>query len=99
MSENSSKDVIWSVEFVESAHSDLKKLDKAASRHITQYIAERLIGPEDPKRFGKPLSGELKGLWRYRVGDYRLICHIHDQDVIVLVLRIAHRKAVYKKAI
>jgi len=50
----------------------------------------------DPRQFGKPLHGDKKGLWRYRVGDYRLICDIQDQRVTVLLLALGHRKEIYR---
>jgi len=54
-----------------------------------------LRGTEDPRAFGKPLKADLKGLWRYRVADYRLICSIQDQRLVVLVLKVGHRRDVY----
>lgn len=85
----------WKIQFLETAEKQLEKLDKATCREINRYIAERLATPENPCRFGKPLSGNLKEFWRYRVGDYRIICKIQDEDILILVVRIAHRRQVH----
>ena len=86
----------WTVEFDDAAAKELRKLDRQARHEILRYFRERIATDEDPRRFGKPLSRELAGLWRYRVRDYRLICNIEDTELVVLVLRIGHRKDVYE---
>lgn len=86
----------WTVEFDDAAAKDLRKLDRQAQSDILRYFRERIATDEDPFRFGKPLSGELIGLWRYRVRDYRMICNIEDDKLIVLVVRVSHRKDVYE---
>ncbi len=86
----------WTVEFDDAAAKELRKLDRQAQREILRYLRERIATDEDPRRFGKPLSRELGGLWRYRVRDYRLICNIEDSELVVLVLRIGHRKDIYE---
>lgn len=85
----------WKVEFDDAAAKELRKLDRQAQNDILRYFRERIATDEDPRRFGKPLSGDLAGLWRYRVRDYRMICNIEDDKLIVLVVRVAHRKGVY----
>src|SRR3990167_1072393 len=85
----------WKIKFLETAEKQLAKLDKETSRILNRYIAERLVTPEDPRRFGKPLSGNLKEFWCYRVGDYRLICELHDHVLTISVIKIGHRKEVY----
>jgi len=85
----------WTVEFDEAAAKELRKLDKQIQREILNYFRERIATNEDPRRFGKPLSRDLAGLWRYRVRDYRMICNIEDDELIVLVVRVSHRKDVY----
>ena len=85
----------WSVEFDDAAAKELRKLDHQAQNDILRYFRERIATDDDPRRFGKPLSGDLAGLWRYRMRDYRMICNIEDHRLIVLVVRIAHRKDVY----
>ncbi|MDR2149070.1 MAG: type II toxin-antitoxin system RelE/ParE family toxin [Tannerella sp.] len=73
-----------------------KKLDKQSQENIANYIRKKLVNIENPRSIGKPLKGNLQGLWRYRIGDYRLICQIQDQKLIILAVEIAHRKEVYK---
>lgn len=86
----------WSIELDDAAAKELRKLDKQAQRDILKYFRERIATDEDPRRFGKPLSRSLAGLWRYRVRDYRLVCNIEDDRLVVLVLRVGHRKDVYE---
>ena len=85
----------WRVEFDDAAAKEFRKLDHQAQNDILRYFRERIATDEDPRRFGKPLSGDLAGLWRYRVRDYRMICNIEDDKLIVLIVRVAHRKGVY----
>lgn len=85
----------WTVEFDETAAKELRKLDRQIQREILTYFRQRIATDEDPRRFGKALSRELAGLWRYRLRDYRMICNIEDDKLVVLVLRVAHRKQVY----
>lgn len=86
---------LWRVEFDRAAAKELRKLGEPARRTILRYLRERLATADDPRRFGKPLAGEFAGLWRYRVGDYRLVVTFEDDRLIVVVLRIAHRREVY----
>lgn len=86
----------WKVEFDDAAAKELRKLDRQAQQEILRYFRERIAIDEDPRRFGKPLARDLAGLWRYRVRNYRMICHIEDDKLIVLVLRVGHRKEIYE---
>lgn len=86
----------WKVEFDEAARKELRKLDRQAQQDILRYLRERIATDDDPRRFGKALARELAGLWRYRVQHYRLIYHIEDQILTVLVLRVGHRKDIYE---
>ena len=86
----------WTVEFDDAAAKELRKLDKQAQREILRYFRERIATDEDPRRFRKPLSRDLAGLWRYRLRNYRMICHIEDDKLTVLVVRVGHRKDVYE---
>jgi len=86
----------WSIEFDNAAAKELRKLDKQAQQEILDYLRERIATNKDPRRFGKPLSNNLAGLWRYRIRVYRLICNIENDKLVVLVLRVGHRKDVYK---
>jgi mRNA interferase RelE/StbE len=85
----------WRVEFDREAAREFRKLGEPARRTILRYLRERIATADDPRRFGKPLTGEYAGLWRYRIGDYRLIVTFEDDRLIVLVLRVAHRREVY----
>ena len=85
----------WEIELAESAVKQLSGLDKAIQRRITKYLSERLAVADDPRVLGRALRGELSEYWRYRVGDYRLVCEIQDEVLTVLVVRIAHRNKIY----
>jgi mRNA interferase RelE/StbE len=87
--------VPWAYSFDARALRELRKLDRPAQKHIIAYWDARIAAKEDPRRFGKPLRGEFAGLWRYRVRDYRLICQIKDEMLLVLVVSVGHRKNVY----
>jgi mRNA interferase RelE/StbE len=86
----------WKIEWDERARKELRKLDATAQKEILRYLQERIRGEDDPRRFGKPLRHELQGLWRYRVGTYRMLCRIEDDRLVVLVLAVGHRSAVYQ---
>lgn len=86
----------WTVSFEPRALNELRKLDHLIQRRIVKFLQERVSGQCNPRESGKPLSGDKVGLWRYRIGDYRVICHIDDEKRGVLVLRIAHRKQAYR---
>lgn len=85
----------WLVEFDDQARRELRAIDPQVQRQILRYLQERIATDEDPKRFGKALTGDKLGLWRYRVGDYRIVCQIEESKLTVLVLRTAHRREVY----
>lgn len=85
----------WVYRFDERAVKELRKLGKQAQRDIIFYLDERIAVDEDPRRFGKGLRSDLAGLWRYRVGDYRIVCQILDGELIVLVVTVGHRRDVY----
>jgi mRNA interferase RelE/StbE len=86
----------WKVEFDDRARKELRKLNKTDQDKILKYLRAKISVSEDPRRFGKPLVGDKVGLWRYRVEDYRVIAKIDDLKITVLVLKIGHRKEVYK---
>jgi mRNA interferase RelE/StbE len=87
--------VPWECRFSESARRELLGLGREAQADIIAYLEKRIATDEDPRRFGKPLKAELAGLWRYRVHDYRLICQIRDEVMVVLVVSAGHRRNVY----
>ena len=86
----------WRVEFDRAAVRDLRKLGSEAERLILLYLRERISGSDDPRRFGHALTGDRRGLWRYRVGDYRIVASIEDNHFVVLVVTIGHRREVYR---
>ncbi len=86
----------WRIEFDPDALEELSQLDRGIQRRIIRYLRERIATSEDPRRFGKSLRGGLQGLWRYRVGDFRLVCNIVEDRLVVVVLRVGHRKDVYR---
>jgi len=86
---------VWRVEFDRDAARDLRKLGVQAERLILRYLRERIATEEDPRRFGHALTRELKGLWRYRVGDYRIVASIEDDRFVVLVVTVGRRREVY----
>lgn len=86
----------WKIEWDERARKELRKLDPHTQQKILHYTRKRLATAQDPRRFGKALQHELYRLWRYRVGDYRLICQIEDDRLIVLVLAVGHRREIYR---
>lgn len=75
---------------------EFKKLDKYTQRIIKSWIIKNLQGCENPRIHGKGLTSNRSGQWRYRIGDYRLICKIDDDKLIILALTIGHRNNVYK---
>ena len=87
----------WKIEWDERAVKDAKKLGHDARQKILTYLRERVAVSDDPRCFGKPLLADKSGLWRYRVGDYRIVCRIEDEKVLVLVLAGGHRSNVYDK--
>lgn len=86
----------WKVEYTETALAALRKLDKPVARRIMDYLDAHIVGQDAPRATGKRLQGPLGGLWRYRVGDMRVICQIEDQVLRVLVLRLGKRSDIYR---
>lgn len=88
--------MVWEIEFTKTAEKQISKINRQAQRNILSFLRERVKPADNPRQFGKPLQGDKVGLWRYRVGDYRLICDIQDKRITILVLKLGHRKEVYK---
>ena len=89
----------YEVKFTESAEKDLKKLsktNKAIAKLLKKWILENLINTQNPKQRGKALTGNLKGLWRYRVGSYRIVAEIKDEVLLILIIEISDRRETYK---
>lgn len=79
-----------------TAAKQLRQLDPVAARRLLKYLHESVAPLEDPRQLGRPLAGRLDGLWRYRVGDYRIIVSIDDEQLVVLALSFGHRSSVYR---
>lgn len=84
------------VEYTGRALKQLKKMDRFDARIIVDWIGNHLEGVEDPRAFGKGLTANHSGEWRYRIGDYRVLCLIKDDRLIVEIITIAHRSTVYR---
>ncbi|MDO8890785.1 MAG: type II toxin-antitoxin system RelE/ParE family toxin [Sulfurimicrobium sp.] len=89
--------MVWRIEFDPRALDELKRLDKTAQARIIKTVRERIAPLENPRVLGQALRGEELGrYWKYRIGDYRLICDIQDETVLILVLHVGHRKEIYR---
>ena len=86
----------WKIEYAETARKQLRKLDKLTARRIVDFMDERIAPNANPRAMGKALKGPLGDLWRYRVGDFRVLCDLQDGVLTVLVLRIGNRREVYR---
>lgn len=86
----------WQIKFDNRARKELRKLDGQSQDRILEWIRKTLASDLDPRRVGTSLKGRMKGLWRYRIGDFRIICQIKDKEVMVLVIRVGHRRDIYK---
>lgn len=87
--------MVWKIEYTQTAKSQLKKLDRQIAKRILDYMDDLSLLTE-PHQRGKALTGQLGGLWRYRMGDYRVICEIKNQLLSILVIQLGHRKDIYQ---
>ena len=88
----------WRIEFDPGAERELSKLDPPIARRLLGFLRDRLATLDDPRSIGEALKGsKLGAFWKYRVGDYRIIASIEDEEVRILVVRIGNRRAVYKR--
>lgn len=85
----------WRIEIDKDVQREMRRLDRQVAKRITAKLRE-ISQLDDPRSMGKGLTGNLSGLWRYRVGDYRIICDIEDGVLVILVVDVAHRSKVYK---
>ena len=83
------------VEYLPQVYKTLEKMDKFTKRIIIEWIEKKLVDCEDPRLYGKPLSANRAGQWKYRIGDYRIIAKIEDEKLIILVISIGHRRDIY----
>lgn len=87
----------WRVEFEDAALKELAKLDKPVARRILAFLRERVAALDDPRSVGEALKGSKLGeFWKYRVGDYRIVAHIEDEALRILVLKVGNRREVYR---
>lgn len=87
----------YNLRYTKKAIKDLKKLDKFTNLMIKSWIDSNLKNCSDPRSTGKALKGNKSGSWRYRIGSYRIICEIKDEELIILALQIGHRSDIYNK--
>lgn len=85
----------YNVVFTDKAKKQLKKIDKHIASLIIGWLEKNIEGCENPRIHGKGLVEKKSGQWRYRIGDYRVLCEINDQEIIVLVLEVGHRREIY----
>jgi len=86
----------WRIEYARSVQKTLKKMDGQTREKIRTYLESRILEHDDPRTLGKELRGNLGGFWRYRVSDIRIICELQNDRLVVLVVRVGHRKNVYE---
>ena len=86
----------WQIEFLPQAAKELSKLDRTVAARIVRTLEERLATLDDPRTLGSALVGEHAGFWRWRIGDYRVIARIEDERITIFVIRVAHRREVYR---
>ena len=87
----------WKIELSTDISKQLRKIDRKNSERIIDYLEQRVAGTNDPRRLGRALKGkEFENLWRYRIGDYRVICDLQDNRLVVLVIEIGHRREIYR---
>ena len=86
----------WTIAFIPEALKELKKLDRAVAARLVRTLETRIAMAEDPRRLGAPLKGAHDAYWRWRIGDYRVIARIYDDRILILVVRIGHRRDIYR---
>ncbi|MGA1987896.1 MAG: type II toxin-antitoxin system RelE/ParE family toxin [Candidatus Sulfotelmatobacter sp.] len=86
----------WEIEYTDTARRQLRKLDKPSARRILDYMDQRVAPLADVRSLGKALRGPLGEFWRYRVGEYRIVCEVLDKQLRILVVRVGARKDIYR---
>ncbi len=89
--------MVWQVRLDKDAEKQLKRLDPQDQRRLIKFLRERVASAVSPRSLGEALKGPLRTLWKYRVGDFRLICDLQDAKFVVLVIKIGNRKDVYRR--
>jgi mRNA interferase RelE/StbE len=85
----------WTIDFKETAFKQLSKLDKPVQNRIMTFLDNKVSRLHNPRQLGHQLMGNLSRFWRFRVGDYRLICSIKDNELTILVVEVGHRREIY----
>lgn len=88
--------VAWRIEYLRSAQKSVERLDPQIRQRIRDYLWKRVATLDNPRSIGKPLKGPLATFWAYRAGDYRIICDVQDERLVILVVTIGHRGDVYR---
>jgi mRNA interferase RelE/StbE len=86
----------WSIKVTQTATKQLSKLDRSEAKRITSFLRDRVTNLANPRDVGKALTGNMAGLWRYRVGDFRVICELQDNELVVLVVELGNRREIYR---
>lgn len=87
----------WRIEYAESVRKSVRRLDRRVQRRLRDYLEVRLVSMDNPRQLGAAMQGtRQRDLWRYRVGNYRIIAEIDDERILILVVRIAHRRDAYR---
>lgn len=87
---------MWKLEFSKRADKQLSKMDPGVRRVIVAWLLKNIDGCRDSRAHGKGLSATPSGKWRYRVGNYRILCDIKDQELVVIAIEIGHRSRIYR---
>ncbi len=88
---------MWTLVFSKKADKQLSKMNPDVRRIIISWLLKNIDGCDDPRVHGKGLTSNRSGEWRYRIGDYRVLCEIRENELVVLALSVGHRSSVYKK--
>ncbi len=88
---------MWRLVFSKKADKQLAKMDPGVRRIVVAWLLKNVDGCDDPRQHGKGLAGNLSGARRYRIGDFRILCEIRDEELVVLALEVGHRREVYKR--
>ena len=88
---------MYSIIITEDFEKQFKKRDRSVQSMISKWMKKHLEGTDNPRARGKGLSGNLKGWWRYRVGNYRILAEIHDTELIIIAIEVDHRSRIYSK--
>ncbi|MCB9994321.1 MAG: type II toxin-antitoxin system RelE/ParE family toxin [Hyphomicrobiaceae bacterium] len=86
----------WTIEYTLHSQQDMRRLSSLNRKRVIDYLERRVLELDNPRQLGKSLKGEFSNYWRYRVGDLRIICHIDDGRLIVLVISVGNRREIYR---